>query len=145
MNRRTIASGFILLSLIGLSARGEAPRAKTGAVISGKNMISTSAAKTSYNAASLHRLDFKVVGKSCATCLLGIQNRITLVPGVVKAAVQLKPPYAATVIYDASKTGKDAIMERAKVSLPDLQTKDMEDEHIAQVPAILIPKIGAGQ
>jgi len=123
-------------------AYGEAPKTKSGATISGEHMTASTSSKASYNAAALHRMDFKVIGKSCAVCLLGIQKRVGTVPGVVKVAVQLKPPYAASIIYDSSKTGKDKIMAKAKEGLPDLDTKDMEDQPIDKVPEFLIPKIG---
>jgi copper chaperone CopZ len=143
MNRRLIFS-FALACLLpnSLAAHGEGAKAKSGATISASSMISNTASKASYNAAALHRLDFKVVGKSCAVCLLGIQRRMGLVPGVVKVAVQLKKPYAATVIYDSSKTGKEKILAKAKEGLSDLETTTLEDEPISKLPTILIPKIG---
>ncbi len=110
---------------------------------SGSSMVSTTPdAKTaSYNAKALHRLDFKITGKSCAACLLGIQKRISTVPGAIKAAVQLQAPYAAVVLFDSSKTNQKALFSKAKETVPEINFVSIEDTAIDKVPIVLVPKI----
>jgi copper chaperone CopZ len=143
---QTLATSVVFLLVSNGSTQAATPitKTKSGATISDEkgNMLSTSGAGGSYNKTALHRLDFKIVGKSCAACLLGIQKRMGGVPGVIKSAVQLKPPYAAAVIYDSSKTMTSKIMEKAKETLPDLQTEQEQDAKVGAVPMFLIPKIG---
>ena len=140
---RAAAISLALVFATGLPTLAGTPvKTKTGATLSPESMISNSESQAKYNPKALHRMDFRVIGKSCAVCLLGIQKRIYTLPGVVKVAVQLKPPYAATIIYDSSKTDKDKIMARAKQGLSDLVVAQLEDASIASVPMILIPKIG---
>lgn len=109
-----------------------------------KGLVSTTSEnKTpSYNPKALHRLDFKITGKSCAVCLLGIQKRMSSVPGAVKAAVQLQAPYAAVVLYDSSKTTQKALLDKAQETEPTVKFVSIEDNAIAKVPIVLVPKIG---
>ncbi len=121
-------------------------KTKSGAEVNKEqgSLVSTSTeSKTpSYNPKALHRLDFKITGKSCAVCLLGIQKRINSVPGTVKAAVQLQSPYAAVVLYDASKTTQKAILDKAGETVPEVKFVSIEDNAIEKVPIVLVPKIG---
>lgn len=121
-------------------------KTKSGAEVSKEkgSLVSTSTeSKTpSYNPKALHRLDFKITGKSCAVCLLGIQKRINSVPGTVKAAVQLQSPYAAVVLYDASKTTQKAILDKAGETVPEVKFVSIEDNAIEKAPIVLVPKIG---
>jgi len=108
-------------------------------------LISTTGAETktpSYNPNALHRLDFKITGKSCAVCLLGIQKRVNSVPGSIKAAVQLQSPYAAVVLYDSSKTNQKALLAKAQETVPEVKFVSIEDTAIAKIPTVLVPKIG---
>jgi copper chaperone CopZ len=128
-------------------AAPEAPlKSKSGTEITKtkSNIVSTtSEAKIpSYNAKALHRLDFRVVGKSCAVCLLGIQKRVSTVPGSIKAAVQLQAPYAAVILYDSSKTNQKALIKKAQETIPEVTFEAIEDKPIDKLPAVLVPKIG---
>ncbi|CAN5572596.1 hypothetical protein BH10CYA1_BH10CYA1_21610 [soil metagenome] len=122
------------------------PKTKAGTEITkkGTSLVSTTAdPKTpSYNPKALHRLDFKITGKSCAVCLLGIQKRISTVPGAIKAAVQLQSPYAAVVLFDASKTNQKALLNKGKETVPEVNFESIEDTSIDKVPIVLVPKIG---
>ncbi len=93
---------------------------------------------SSYNAKALHRLDFRVVGKSCAVCLMGIQSKFKSMIGVVKAAVMLKKPYGAVVIYDSSKVNMQALLTKARNQ--DKEGEDRTDYRfpIQKIPTILI-------
>jgi copper chaperone CopZ len=117
-----------------------APAAKPGK----PSMIQTSeAAKpASYNAKALRRLDFKVKGKSCAVCLMGIQRKFKSLPGVVKAAVMLKPPYGAVVIYDSSKISMQELIEKAKKQEKEVRVEQVTDFPVQKIPTILIPLYG---
>lgn len=108
------------------------------------SMIQTSdAAKpASYNPKGLHRLDFRVVGKSCAVCLMGIQRKVKAIPGVVKVAVMLRKPYGAVIVYDSTKVSKDKLMETAKSQDKDVRIEQSVDNAIPKVPNILIPLYG---
>ncbi len=122
------------------------PKTKAGTEITktGSAMVSTTPdAKTkSYNIKALHRLDFKITGKSCAVCLLGIQKRIGTVPGAIKVAVQLQAPYAAVVLFDSSKTNQKAIFDKAKETVPEIKFESIEENAIDKVPIVLVPKVG---
>lgn len=96
----------------------------------------------SYNAKTLRRLDFKVQGKSCAVCLMGIQRKFKTLPGVVKAAVMLKKPYGAVVIYDSSKINMQTLLDKAKQQDKDVKIVQTSDFAIAKIPTILIPLYG---
>jgi len=142
-----IASVTSNISAIAAPAPAAAPlKTKTGAEVTkdkGGLVSTTTESKTpSYNPKALHRLDFKVTGKSCAVCLLGIQKRISSVPGAIKAAVQLQAPYAAVVLYDASKTNQKALLDKAQETVPEVKFVSIEDTAIAKVPTVLVPKIG---
>jgi copper chaperone CopZ len=121
-------------------------KSKTGTTVTktGSNILSTTTeSKTaSYNAKALHRLDFKVVGKSCAVCLLNIQKRVSTVPGAIKAAVQLQSPYAAVILFDSSKTSQKILLDKAKEGLPEVKFEAIEDTPIEKLPGVLVPKIG---
>lgn len=148
-NLLVIAALFIagINSVIADAAPAAAPlKTKAGTEINknGAGLVSTTTdTKTpSYNAKALHRLDFKITGKSCAVCLLGIQKRISTVPGAIKAAVQLQAPYAAVVLFDASKTNQKALLDKAKETVPEVNFESIENTAIAKVPTVLVPKIG---
>jgi copper chaperone CopZ len=121
-------------------------KAKTGTTVTktGSNLVSTTTEMkaASYNAKALHRLDFKVVGKSCAVCLLNIQKRVSTVPGAIKAAVQLQSPYAAVILFDSSKTNQKILLDKAKEGLPEVKFEAIEDTAIEKLPNVLVPKIG---
>jgi len=108
------------------------------------SMIQTSepAKPASYNANSLHRLDFRVVGKSCAVCLMGIQKKVKVMPGVVKAAVMLKRPYGAVIIYDSTKQSKESLINKAKAEDKEVKVEQVTDFPIQKLPTILIPLYG---
>jgi copper chaperone CopZ len=92
-----------------------------------------------YNKDSLHRLDFTVVGTGCAVCLMGIQTKLKTKPGVVKAAVMLKPPYGASVVYDAKQVTKDAIVDLANHQKKNVHVNAVTDTPITKIPIVLIP------
>ncbi len=121
-------------------------KTKTGTTITktGSNLVSTTTETkaASYNAKALHRLDFKVVGKSCAVCLLNIQKRVSTAPGAIKAAVQLQSPYAAVILFDSSKTNQKILLDKAKEGLPEVKFEAIEDTAIEKLPTVLVPKIG---
>ena len=96
-----------------------------------------------YNAKDLRRFDFRVVGKSCATCLHHMQDRMKELPGTLKAAVMLQKPYGAVVIYDSSKTNTTKILEKAKEGLTDVEFEDRKDVAIKSIPAVLVPAVAA--
>lgn len=92
-----------------------------------------------YNQKDLRRFDFRVVGKSCATCLHHMQDRMKELPGTLKAAVMLQKPYGAVVIYDSSKVNITKILDKAKEGLTDVEFEDRKDVPIKSIPIILVP------
>ena len=92
-----------------------------------------------YNANALHRLDFRVEGKSCAVCLHRMQERMKELNGTVRAEVMLKKPYGAVVIYDSSKVKTDKILDKCKEGLPEIKLLDVKDEAIKKIPIVLVP------
>jgi copper chaperone CopZ len=145
--RSSIAASAIFVTLVSLiaSAPTHAETAAAQATKAGKpSMIQTSdAAKpASYNANSLHRLDFRVVGKSCAVCLMKIQRQVKILPGAVKVAVMLRKPYGGVVVYDSSKISKDKLMQTILAQDKDVRIEQIVDTSINKVPTVLIPLYG---
>ncbi len=87
-------------------------------------------------------MDFRVVGKSCAVCLMGIQRTVREKAGVVKVAVMLKKPYGAVIIYDGSKVTKDQLLKYSTSTDKDVKIESVTDFAIPKVPTILIPLYG---
>jgi copper chaperone CopZ len=98
-----------------------------------------------YNAKALHRLDFRVEGKSCAICLYKIQERIKDLPGAVKSEVMVKKPYGAVIIYDSSQLTQDKIVTVAKKDEPEVRLVGIKDEPIKKIPVVLIPLYSESQ
>jgi hypothetical protein len=92
-----------------------------------------------YNKNALHRLDFRIQGKSCAICLMGIQRRIKAVTGALKVAVMLKKPYGASIIYDASQVTEQTLIDTAKLNEPLIKLLEVSDAPIEKIPLVLIP------
>jgi hypothetical protein len=92
-----------------------------------------------YSKDFLHRLDFTVVGTGCAICLMGIQTKLKSKAGVVKAAVMLKPPYGASVVYDSKQITKDAIVDIANHQKKNVHVDSINDAAITKIPIVLIP------
>jgi copper chaperone CopZ len=141
---QTITTCTILLNCTGTAPVQAEEKTKAGAIISktGSSTVSTlvGADNASNRKASLRRLDFRVVGSSCVKCLLQIQQQVGTARGIIKAAVQLQPPYAAAVVYDAHKTKKEDIFEEAKRGFPSVKFKRVEDVPLSSMPPVLIPK-----
>ena len=92
-----------------------------------------------YNKNALRRLDFRIQGKSCAVCLMGIQRRIKNLAGALKVAVMLKKPYGASIIYDASQVDEQTLITTAKLNEPMVKLLDVSDNPIEKIPLVLIP------
>jgi cyanuric acid amidohydrolase len=105
----------------------------------GHDIGSGPGASLKYNANALHRLDFRIEGKSCAICLYRIQERVKTLPGTVKSAIMLKKPYGAVIIYDSSQLSQSKIEETAKKGEPEVRLVGLKDEAIKKLPTILIP------
>ena len=104
--------------------------------------VSEPAKAASFNAKALRRLDFKVQGKSCAVCLMGIQRKLKAIVGVVKVAVMLKKPYGAVIIYDSSKVNSQTLLDKAKQQDKEVKIVQPTDFAIPRIPNILIPLYG---
>ncbi|MCA9806198.1 MAG: cation transporter, partial [Cyanobacteria bacterium HKST-UBA02] len=89
---------------------------------------------------NLTRLDFRVEGSSCASCLGRIRKRIMKEKGVVECAIAVKKPFGCAVIYDSSKTNRNEILEKGKGDEKDVKILDITEEHIDKMPFILVPK-----
>lgn len=94
------------------------------------------------NSNALRRLDFRIQGKSCAVCLLGVQRRLKELSGTIKTAVLLKKPYGASVIYDANLVTREKLIDNAKLNEPLIKLLDINDRPVESVPLILIPPHG---
>jgi hypothetical protein len=117
-------------------AQKEAEAAKNQEAIAGAE---ESEKPKPYNKNALRRLDFRIVGKSCAICLLGIKRRINGLDGTVKVAVMLKKPFGASIIYDSTKLNEEKLLATAKANEPLVKLLDIKDEAIPKLPVILIP------
>jgi hypothetical protein len=135
-------SAFVVISLvIGLSLNNNTCLAKSSTVDA--NNAKDGNVLHPYNANALHRLDFRVVGKSCAVCLHRMQERMKELPGTVQAAIMLKKPYGAVVIYDSSKVKSAKIFEKCAEGLTGVDFEDKKDVPIKALPLLLIPAIAA--
>lgn len=95
---------------------------------------------SSVNMKALRRLDFRIVGKTCAVCLLGIQKRLRKTPGVAKVAVMIKKPYGGVAIYDSSKVSKDALLNKIKEGEKEVKIEEPVDTQVDKIPLVVIPK-----
>jgi hypothetical protein len=87
----------------------------------------------------LHRLDFRIEGKSCPVCLLSIQNKLKSFSGVQDAAVMLKRPFGASVIYRSDKSSADFILMMLRAKDATVKIVDVKDSKIDEMPFPLIP------
>ncbi|MDR3613446.1 MAG: hypothetical protein P4L53_07760 [Candidatus Obscuribacterales bacterium] len=127
-----------LLTVIALVySSGLQTNAKDSAFATQENPLETTL--PAYNHNALHRVDFRVTGKNCAVCLHKIQERMKGLPGAIEAAVMLKKPYGAVVIYDSSKLNLKAILDIAVKGEPEVKIVDVKDESIKKLPVVLIP------
>jgi copper chaperone CopZ len=127
-----------LLTVIALGCSAGLPAgAKDSAAPAEKDPLETTL--PAYNHNALHRVDFRVTGKNCAVCLHKIQERMKGLPGTVEAAVMLKKPFGAVVIYDSSKLNLKAILDIAVKGEPEVKIVDVKDESIKKLPVVLIP------
>ncbi|MBA3855664.1 MAG: hypothetical protein C0507_02025 [Cyanobacteria bacterium PR.3.49] len=137
-----VCTGLLAVSLLAQSAAAETTTSQTKP---GKpSMIPTAEPDKPvvFNPKNLRRLDFKVQGKSCAVCLMGIQKKVKAMPGIIKVAVMLKRPYGAVVIYDFTKVSAKDILEKAKKEDKEVKIVEPTDFSIQKVPTILIPLYG---
>lgn len=93
---------------------------------------------------SLHRVDFRIEGASCVTCLRRIAKSMRESKGVLKADASIYRPYWAIAIYDAKKTTFD------KFSAPiakaeQVRFAEVEDKAISSMPLVVIPKVSSTQ
>ena len=99
-----------------------------------------------FDSNSLHRLDFHVANKTCGVCLLNIQKRTRDLPAVVNAALEIKRPFCASVIYDSKQISQKELLEKVKTFEKDLLLDMIQDKAIAKQPLVLIPPhLGNGE
>lgn len=96
-----------------------------------------SAASKKYN--NLHRCDFKLTGASCVACVRRVGRMIRGQKGVVKADISIFKPYWGIVIYDRDQTDMDKLYDVVKAA-EKVKFEDLDDQKIAEVPLIIIPK-----
>lgn len=101
---------------------------------------STAAGNQRAQQAGLHRTDFRVEGASCVTCLRRIAKAMKESKGVLKADVSIYKPYWAIVIYDSKQTSFEQLSAIAKKE--KVRFMEVEDKAIAEMPLIVIPKLG---
>jgi hypothetical protein len=90
---------------------------------------------------SLSRLDFRIKGRSCAVCLIGIQNRLKRTPGIIKAAVMLKAPYGASIIYNAKVISEKAILKIVTNGDQSISLLDPKVIRLTKLPVVLMPPL----
>lgn len=137
-----VISGLLSMALLAQAAGAQ--NAAGGAKPGKPSMIPTAEPDkpVSFDPKNLRRLDFKVQGKSCAVCLMGIQKKVKAMPGIIKVAVMLKRPYGAVVIYDSSKMTSAKILDKAKAEDKEVKIIEPTDFSISKIPTVLIPLYG---
>lgn len=139
MLRDKLNSISLLIATLAI-AIGSLSSAWTNAACAVETHKTENGALHQYNPNSLHRLDFRVVGKSCAVCLHKMQDRMKTLAGTVKAEVMLKSPYGAVVIYDSKQMTKDKILDKCREGVEDVSFEDIKDVPIKTLPLVLIPE-----
>ncbi len=127
-----------LTTLSGLVIFAQAPVCAAKPVSTTTNTTSTPAAFGQ----KMRRLDFRLEGASCATCLLKIRSVLRATKGVSRCELALRKPYGGVVIYNAGQIDIKKITELAIKADPrsTVSVKDVLDEPIAKEPLMLIPK-----
>ena len=88
------------------------------------------------------RVDFRLKGSKCASCLGRIRKRMAKLDAVLDAAVIIKKPYGGAAIYDGDKITVAEILKAAlKNEKVKVEIVDVNDRKIAKMPFILVPKI----
>ena len=107
----------------------------------GQDMVFRGEKKSAKDVKELRRVDFKVEGSACASCLGRVRKRMAALDGVVEAAVMIKKPYGAAAIYDGSKIKVDKILNEAlKGEKVKVKITEVNDRAIDKMPFILVPK-----
>ncbi len=109
--------------------------------LAGSNTVdsATKTNKQSESSNDLHRLDFRLEGKSCAACLLSMQRKLNSLPGVKEAVVMLKRPYGVSVIYQTGQIKSEEILAIIKEKEPNIKILEMNDASTSSIPSPLIP------
>jgi copper chaperone CopZ len=98
-------------------------------------------------AKGLHRLDFQLTGVSCATCILKIRAALRATKGVNRVEIALRKPYGGVLLFEPAAVTPDKLVTVAEKADKNGQArvKDLVEEPISAVPAVLIPKYNALQ
>jgi len=88
---------------------------------------------------ALHRLDFRIEGKSCAACLLAVQRKLNSLPGIKQAVVMLKRPYGVSVIYQETQIKEADILAVIKDKEPNVKIMELKNSSIINMPSPVIP------
>lgn len=104
-----------------------------------KNTFNAGSEQSKALCSGLHRLDFRIEGKSCAACLLSIQRKLNGLPGVKNAVVMLKNPYGVSIVYDASQIKQEEILAVVSNKEPNIKIVEASNSQISKLPPILIP------
>jgi copper chaperone CopZ len=87
----------------------------------------------------LRRLDAYIVGISCPVCLIKIQRKLEALPGVTKAAVIMKRPWSASIVYHSKSTNEAQIIKVIKSVEKNTRVLRIQDVPIERAPVVLIP------
>jgi len=138
-----IGSAICSLTLTAGAGVGAIAASTEGKVSPGSlapGMVSNSkATNVLLNMNALHRLDFIVKGKSCASCLFKMQKRLEALLGVAKVGIMLRKPFAGVVIFDSTKVDQAKILQVAHGDEASISFVQVEEAPIAKIPLILIP------
>lgn len=140
----SVFSLLLAVSLVGQSSLpGQAKEAvaeKKSAKVAHKKSAKPEKADPS-KITNLRRVDFRLKGSKCASCLGRIRKRMDKLDAVVEAAVILKKPYGAAAIYDGDKIKVDEILVAAlKGEKVKVKIIDVNDRGIKKMPFILVPR-----
>lgn len=108
------------------------------------SLASVPAARSADSGQSLHRVDFRIEGASCVTCLRRIAKSMRESKGVLKADASIYRPYWAIAIYDAKKTTFDKFSAPIAKS-EQVRFAEVEDKPISSMPLVVIPKVSSTQ
>lgn len=91
---------------------------------------------------NLRRVDFRLKGSNCGSCLGRIRKRMAKLDAVLDAAVCIKKPYGGVALYDGDKIKVDKLLEAGlKNEKVKVEILDVNDRKIDKPPFVLFPDI----
>ncbi len=86
------------------------------------------------------RMDFRIDGASCVTCIRRVAQRIKKGKGVLQADISIYRPHWAVVIFETDKTDSSKVVELIKKE-KKVEVVGLETQYLSSIPPIVIPRV----